>query len=86
MRSGKNIFQIWCDVGKITPFRVRRVSWHPSRSVGVVRVSDLRKLPSGLYGEAWTRDDWYGETGWYLRGPNGEISISGAGCYQWVKV
>jgi hypothetical protein len=71
----KNIFDLWKQNGEHLPFKVKRNSWSPGRAVEVVEITDVKKTKTGLYGKAWTVDDWYS------RGFRKEISC--AGCYQW---
>lgn len=76
----KNVFQLWLENNKTIPFKVRRLSWHPSTYFVVKRVEakwDYVEKSGKLYGKA------YGDM--YLRGKFAEqnIMLGCAGCYQW---
>lgn len=80
----KNVFQIWMDLNKKLPFKVRRWSWHQTSYFEVTNISlkeDYYKKTGKLYGFA---------SGYmFLRGKkvSDKIeSLSCAGCYQWELV
>jgi len=82
----QNVFEIWRGRGRALPFRVRRWSWSPTRTVTVTRISDVKESAEGtIYGRAWVRDGWYhGRV--TAGGQPGESGLDCAGCYQWEEV
>lgn len=74
MRNYKNVFQIFNDLDKQIPFKVRRWSWHRNSFFEITRIE-----PDGKgYGKAW--GNFHGQE------ENLNIPLSCAGCYQWELV
>lgn len=82
----KNIFDLWKELGERVPFSVRRNTWSRFRRLTIVRVSDVKQTHTGLYGKAWTLDEWYGWVRKRDLSCTGEKLVSCAGCYQWKLV
>ncbi len=84
MRRAKNVFQLWVENDKVLPFRVRRLSWHPTTFFEVKRVENVKwdyyEKTGDLYGSA------YGDM--YLRDQLADENklLKCAGCYEWEKV
>jgi hypothetical protein len=81
----RNIFQIYFDLKKKLPFKVRRVTWADWRVIEVVRI-DPKEKPTGVFGEAYTNTAWYGESELYPKNEHGETFIGSSGSYQWIPV
>jgi len=85
MKEGKNIFQIWEELGQKTPFAVRRANWGPEFYTVVVQV-EIKKFPygyaygypthNGVYSDHYEYDKYWRERG----------LIPCGGCYQWTLV
>ena len=83
----KNVFQIWMDLNKKLPFKVRRWSWHPTTYFEVTGIS-FRKKDEDYYKRT---GDLYGSAQGYmfLRGKkvsDEEEGLGCAGCYQWELI
>ena len=81
----KNIFEIWDEIGKKTPFAVRRSNWSPQYYAVVVKVN-IKKWPYGdafgypsIHGHYTNHYDYDG--GWRKR-----RVIPCCGCFQWTLV
>lgn len=72
-----NIFQIWEQNGKQTPFIVKR-QWSPENFVFIVEKIECEKMP---YGKAYGYSNHNGVTS---KNKNGEINC--AGCYHWEYI
>lgn len=85
-----NVFEIWRDLGRVVPFKVRRWSWAEGRFATVVRVANIKENPDGrIYGYAFVSDLWF--IPWESKLMKklcepGESFLQCAGCYQWELV
>ena len=81
----KNIFQIWDEIGRITPFAVRRDNWSEKFYTIVERV-EIKKFPYGnAYGFSTVNgiySNHYEYDGTWRR----KKIIPCCGCYQWSLV
>lgn len=80
-----NIFQIWDDIGRTTPFAVRRDNWTDQYYTVVERI-ECEKLP---YGKAFgypTVNGSYSSHYEYDSKWKKDTLIPGAGSYQWSYV
>ena len=78
----KNIFQLWDEIGRKVPFKVRRENWS-KRYIVIVEKIECEKMPYGkAYGyttDNGQKSDHYDhDKTWRLTG-----EIPCAGCYQW---
>lgn len=85
----RNIFDIWSDRGRTVPFKVHKIEWKRDRIVTVDRISDIKTTKSGIYGKAWTMDEWYWPE--HTRRDDmplkeGEKIIYLSGTYKWIEV
>jgi len=81
----KNIFQIWDDIGRITPFAVRRDNWS-KKYYAIVEKVEINKFPygnaygfstiNGIYSNHFEHDSKWRR----------KRIIPCCGCYQWTLV
>ncbi len=81
----KNIFQIWDDIGRITPFAVRRDNWS-KKYYAIVEKVEINKFPygnaygfstiNGIYSNHFEHDSKWRR----------KRIIPCCGCYQWSLV
>jgi len=79
----KNVFEIWMDLNKKLPFKVRRWSWHPTTYFKITDISLKEKYckKGKLYGNV--------KGYMFLRGKkvsNEKEGLGCAGCYQWELI
>ena len=81
----KNIFQIWDDIGRKTPFAVRRDNWS-NKYYAIVEKVEITKFPYGnAYGFS-TRNGIYSNHFSYDCKWRRNMIIPCCGCYQWSLV